>query len=246
MNKNLIYKIFLNLLIILSFSVLFLMFACEKPKDEKHIDSDPIVITNINLSKSTVNMNETISVAIIATDAEGRTLNYDFTATGGGFSNVVLTNNAADWTAPFAGGTYAITGRAFTGDDAASASVNVVVLDVVKPVITTVYPQEGNYVPALNHNGFSFNAYHPNGVSETAGLVIDFFIGSTKDNSRKSNVHRSNPGGDNKNYIFAFDLDLNNISGDCGLEYQVQSAAGSLDSDKKIINFKVEGVGQNY
>jgi hypothetical protein len=246
MNSNIIYKISLFFITVISLSGLFLLSACEKLKDAKKMESDPIEITSINLSKSTVNMNETISVTIIATDEEGRTLNYDFSANGGSFSNVKQTNNTANWTAPFAGGTYTITGRVFAGDDEDSASVNVTVLDEIKPVITLVYPLDGNYIPVVNHQEFTFNAYHPNGVSETDGLIIDFFIGSSNYNSRKSNVQRNNPSGDNKNYIFSFDLDLSNISGDCRLEYKVQSTAGGVDSDVKTVLFKVEGVGQNY
>ena len=238
-NINSIFKIFSITLTLISFAGLFLLSACGKEKEE-----NPIKITSIELSKSSVDTLETITVTINATDNKGRTLNYSFSADGGDFTNVVQINNSANWRAPSSGGKCRITGRAYAGNDEDFAGVDVNILDEMKPVITSVYPLEGDHVPAVNHQGFSFNAYHPNGVSETTGLVIDFYYDGNL--YYGGNVQRDNPSGDNKNFTFTFDLDLYNKSGDCRLEYQVQSLISSVNSDLKTVNFKVEGVGQVY
>jgi hypothetical protein len=245
-NKNSILKIFSITQTLITFIGLFLPSACEKSEEAKEKLFNPITITSIELSKSSVDTLETITVTIHATDKEGRTLNYDFSTNRGDFSNMELTNKTANWTAPSTGGKCTITGRAYAGDDDDSASIDVNVLDGTKPVIASVYPIEGNHVPAVNHQGFSFNAYHPNGVYETTGLVINIYIGDVLNNSIKNNVQRTNPSGDNKNFTFTFNLDFDGISGGCRLEYKVRSLISNVDSNLKTVNFTVEGVSQDY
>jgi hypothetical protein len=113
-----IKKIITILFITLISSGLFLI-ACGEDEEE-----NPVSISSIELSSSTVNTGGSITVTINATDKDDRILNYEFDADGGDFDPYEATENSTVWNAPSVGGDYTITGRAYVGNDEDTATIS--------------------------------------------------------------------------------------------------------------------------
>ncbi|RKG62999.1 PKD domain-containing protein [Corallococcus exercitus] len=63
-------------------------------------------ITGVTVSPAQVEPNKPVALTLTATDADGDTLAYSWTATGGAFSNAAV--SAPTWTAPATQGTYTV------------------------------------------------------------------------------------------------------------------------------------------
>lgn len=98
-------------------STLFLAFVlyCDKQKENQ-----PPSITSVTSSSSTVEINQTITLKVTASDPEGDQLNYKWGSNGGSFPNGI-SQATVSWQAPNIPGTYKIW---ITVDDGNNHAVN--------------------------------------------------------------------------------------------------------------------------
>jgi hypothetical protein len=205
------------------------LLACKAASDlftpDKKTEIKSPEIQSLELDKYELDPGETVTATVSATDANGQTLIYEWTVSGGQLLPP-LDRSQVRWKTPAVGGVYRITVKVSNEEKSASRSVNATVRSLVNPVVKILSPSEGSRW--LQHTDLSVTAQarHDNGIAR-----VDLFL----NRSRKATLNGRTDG------MYAFTCELDEPAGPAKVRIEaVANVTGSAGSDS--VGIFIDGV----
>jgi hypothetical protein len=150
------------------------LLACNAVSDlfnsKKKTEIKSPEIQSLELDRYELDPGETVTATVSATDANGQTLIYGWTVSGGQLLPP-LDRSQVKWKVPAVGGVYQITVKASNDEKSVSRSVSATVRSLVNPVVKILSPSEGSHWLQHTTLALSAQARHDNGIAR-----VDLFL----------------------------------------------------------------------
>jgi len=150
------------------------LLACNAASDlfnpDKKTEIKSPEIQSLELDRYELDPGETVTATVSATDANGQTLSYEWTVSGGQLLPP-LDRSQINWKMPAVGGVYRITVKVSNDEKSASRSVNATVRSLVNPVVKILSPSEGSRWLQHTNLPVTAQARHDNGIAK-----VDLFL----------------------------------------------------------------------
>lgn len=200
------------------------LFKAKNAPDAGKIQSDA--------SAFVVNPTDTVTFWVVATDPDGRELNYEWAVRDdrGNHAGVFIGSNKTDkvtWKAPINGGIYEVKVTISNSDESITRSEEITVVTLVAPLVTILNPKEAAFIAQYQNVGVKAEVIHPLGIYQTALIVND-------------SVQVANASG-NGDDTFEFNWKADAPAGSVEIKIVAEAnVTGATGSDSVVVN--IEGV----
>ena len=149
---------------VFSIITLLLFLACNAA-EEIFQTTDPPEVSPIQSDKGfNVNLGDTVTFSVTATNPEEGDLTYEWSATGGTFVGSTRETFAL-WKAT-GGGNYQINIDVSNNDKSTRKSTTITVISPTNPFVNIIEPKTGDFLVEGTTVNIEFEAMHVNGISE--------------------------------------------------------------------------------